>query len=385
MRSCPSRPTSDRVAGVVPLYAVCLLLALMLIPLWLLWWSSRRRRQPDDRRRPAIDVIIPAYNEEENIARLLRSVDVAAGRYGGPVRVVVSNDGSADRTEQIAVAAVARLRHARGSVLTSPTAASPQRSTAGWRSPGAEYRVRIDADCVMGQDALAYWCCGSATGISAWWAPCSSPAAGHRDVVPPACGPWRRCSSSGLPGWARAWSMASSSFPARSPSSGGRPPPRPGVPHRDERRGHRSHHAVRAAWLPIRHRSGGSGATRTCRGARASSSSSGPAGRGPASTSTPGMSRCAAAWPAAGVVLDDAPGILLVLPAGGRGAPIFMPGILPVLIPATGRTSPPSPWSSRRLRRTARAGQRAVCDQVRALAQPAVGSWLASPMRSFGA
>ena len=25
----------------VPLYAVCLLLALMLIPLWLLWWSSR--------------------------------------------------------------------------------------------------------------------------------------------------------------------------------------------------------------------------------------------------------------------------------------------------------------------------------------------------------
>jgi cellulose synthase/poly-beta-1,6-N-acetylglucosamine synthase-like glycosyltransferase len=139
----------------VPLYAVCLLLALMLIPLWLLWWSSRRLPEPDDRR-PAIDVIIPAYNEEENIARLLRSVDVAAGRYGGPVRVVVSNDGSADRTEQIAVAAVARLRHARGSVLTRPNGGQSAALNRGLAITGAEICVRIDADCVMGQDALAY-------------------------------------------------------------------------------------------------------------------------------------------------------------------------------------------------------------------------------------
>ena len=47
-------------------------------------------------------MIIPAYNEEENIVRVLESIDVAAGRYGGPVRVVLSNDGSYDATEQIA-------------------------------------------------------------------------------------------------------------------------------------------------------------------------------------------------------------------------------------------------------------------------------------------
>ena len=58
--------------------------------------------QPDRTAGPPVDVIVPAYNEEDNIARLLRSIDVAAARYGGPVRVVVSNDGSSDRTEQIA-------------------------------------------------------------------------------------------------------------------------------------------------------------------------------------------------------------------------------------------------------------------------------------------
>ena len=36
-------------------------------------------------------MIIPAFNEELLIANLLHSVDVAAGRYGGPVRVVSFN------------------------------------------------------------------------------------------------------------------------------------------------------------------------------------------------------------------------------------------------------------------------------------------------------
>jgi cellulose synthase/poly-beta-1,6-N-acetylglucosamine synthase-like glycosyltransferase len=139
----------------VPLYAVCLLLALMLIPLWLLWWSRRSLPEPDDRR-PAVDVIIPAYNEEENIARLLRSVDAAAERYGGPVRVVVSNDGSADRTQQIAAAEIARLRHARGSVLTGPNGGQSAALNRGLAITAAEICIRIDADCVMGQDALVY-------------------------------------------------------------------------------------------------------------------------------------------------------------------------------------------------------------------------------------
>jgi cellulose synthase/poly-beta-1,6-N-acetylglucosamine synthase-like glycosyltransferase len=140
----------------VPLYAVCLLLSVMLVPLWLLWFASRRLPEPDDRYRPPVDVLIPAYNEQENIARLLRSVDVAARRYGGQVRVVVSNDGSLDRTEEIAARETARLRFARGSVLTGPNGRQSAALNRALAVTDAEICVRIDADCVMGPDALRY-------------------------------------------------------------------------------------------------------------------------------------------------------------------------------------------------------------------------------------
>ncbi len=48
--------------------------------------------------RPPIEVIIPAFNEELNIAHLLRTIDTAAGRYEGPVRVIMCDDGSTDDT-----------------------------------------------------------------------------------------------------------------------------------------------------------------------------------------------------------------------------------------------------------------------------------------------
>jgi cellulose synthase/poly-beta-1,6-N-acetylglucosamine synthase-like glycosyltransferase len=106
----------------VPLYAVSMLFLLMFAPLWLIWWANRTLPSPGPDR-PPVDIIIPAYNERDNIVRLLRSIDIAAGRYGGPVRVVVSDDGSVDDTAELAA---------------------------------AEIIVRVDADCVLGPDALVY-------------------------------------------------------------------------------------------------------------------------------------------------------------------------------------------------------------------------------------
>ena len=46
---------------------------------------------------------------------------MAAGRYGGPVRVVLANDGSYDATERAGrTRPIARFRYARGEVLTAP-------------------------------------------------------------------------------------------------------------------------------------------------------------------------------------------------------------------------------------------------------------------------
>lgn len=139
----------------VPLYAISILFTLLFAPLWVLWWAARRLPEPGPDR-PAVDVIIPAYNEEENMARLLRSIDVAAGRYGGPVFVLVSDDGSTDRTAEIAHEEVARFTHARGRVLTAPNGRQAAALNRGLAVTSADICVRIDADCVMGPDALVY-------------------------------------------------------------------------------------------------------------------------------------------------------------------------------------------------------------------------------------
>jgi cellulose synthase/poly-beta-1,6-N-acetylglucosamine synthase-like glycosyltransferase len=139
----------------LPLYAVSMLFIFMFAPLWLLWWVHRKLPEPGPYR-PPVDIIIPAYNETDNIARLLRSVDVAAARYGGPVRVVVSNDGSIDDTAQVAEDEIGYFRHARGRVLTGPNrrqSAALNRAIAATR---AEIIIRVDADCVLGEDTLVY-------------------------------------------------------------------------------------------------------------------------------------------------------------------------------------------------------------------------------------
>jgi cellulose synthase/poly-beta-1,6-N-acetylglucosamine synthase-like glycosyltransferase len=139
----------------LPLYAVSLLFAAVFAPLCLLWWLAPRLPVPGQDA-PPVDVVIPAYNEAENIARLLASIDVAARRYGGPVRVIVSDDGSADDTAAIARAAIVAFRHSTGQVLTTPNGGQAMALNRALALTSADIVLRIDADCVLGQDALVY-------------------------------------------------------------------------------------------------------------------------------------------------------------------------------------------------------------------------------------
>lgn len=57
-------------------------------------------------------LIIPAYNEEQYLPRLLDSVDVARERYAGgadAIEVIVANNASTDRTAEIAAARGCRV------------------------------------------------------------------------------------------------------------------------------------------------------------------------------------------------------------------------------------------------------------------------------------
>ena len=68
-----------------------------------------KMNSPNDLR---FSVIIPAYNEEQYLPRLLDSIDVARSNYSGgaaAVEVIVANNDSTDRTAEIAEARGARV------------------------------------------------------------------------------------------------------------------------------------------------------------------------------------------------------------------------------------------------------------------------------------
>ncbi|HVX43161.1 MAG TPA: glycosyltransferase [Mycobacteriales bacterium] len=139
----------------VPLYAMSLYYVVSFVPLFIMYKLNGKPPGPTAER-PPVDVIVPAYNEEENLARLMRSLDVAARKYGGPVRVVISNDGSTDSTEQIARAEIEKFRYARGEVLNGKNGKQARALNRAIAVTESDIIVRIDADCVMGEDALVY-------------------------------------------------------------------------------------------------------------------------------------------------------------------------------------------------------------------------------------
>jgi len=71
---------------------------------------------------PRFSLIIPAYNEERLLERLLDSVDAARTAYGrgDAIEVIVADNASTDRTAVIAATRGCRGRHRRR--VTSPSA-----------------------------------------------------------------------------------------------------------------------------------------------------------------------------------------------------------------------------------------------------------------------
>ena len=59
--------------------------------------------------RPYLSLVIPAYDEQENIEPLLARVEGALARIGKPFEVIIVDDGSTDRTPQLLQDAMARF------------------------------------------------------------------------------------------------------------------------------------------------------------------------------------------------------------------------------------------------------------------------------------
>jgi cellulose synthase/poly-beta-1,6-N-acetylglucosamine synthase-like glycosyltransferase len=103
-----------------------------------------------------IDVIIPAYNEEAVIVPTLLAVDAAAGRHGGPVNVILVNDGSTDRTRELVAQAMESFRYATGRIIDGKHGGKSATLNAALVETTTDIVVRIDADTLVGEWSLFY-------------------------------------------------------------------------------------------------------------------------------------------------------------------------------------------------------------------------------------
>ncbi len=142
-------------AVVQPTFAGSALLVFLVVPLTFFLFQValflfRRKERPGkpDNPAPPLDVIMAAWNEEAQIVATLRRIELAAIAYGGPVRVIIADDGSTDHTAELAEAmnyqtaariVVLRCKHAgKGPALNSALEFAT-----------ADIVVRIDADILV--------------------------------------------------------------------------------------------------------------------------------------------------------------------------------------------------------------------------------------------
>jgi cellulose synthase/poly-beta-1,6-N-acetylglucosamine synthase-like glycosyltransferase len=140
-------------AGLVFAFTILLLLPLMSFELFALigrplYFRDLKRESlpPVSVYHPSVSILIPAYNEEEWIGEAIAHADYAAGLYPGSTEIVVGNDGSTDRTLELARAAIAKLEHAKGYVVDLPHGGKSNALNGALAVARGEIVIRADGD-----------------------------------------------------------------------------------------------------------------------------------------------------------------------------------------------------------------------------------------------
>ncbi len=169
--------------GIFPAFTVLLLLPSLALPIWALlnrpayfrYWKDRPPPSLEEFH-PSVSVLIPAFNEEAELREAILSADRASARYPGLVTIVVGNDGSTDRTSEIARAAIAELEHSTGVVLDLPHGGKSQALNSALLLAPGEIVVRLDADSRISErtgfgPAVAYLADPSVGGVQGYLQP----------------------------------------------------------------------------------------------------------------------------------------------------------------------------------------------------------------------
>lgn len=106
---------------------------------------------------PRVAVLIPAYNEETVIVRTIRSVMMSNYKN---LRIVVIDDGSKDRTLEVAMAAYPKeIESGRLTLLTKPNGGKAEALNFALEQIEEEIYIGIDADGVIAHDAISRLVC----------------------------------------------------------------------------------------------------------------------------------------------------------------------------------------------------------------------------------
>ena len=112
--------------------------------------EADKMEDPKPKRYPSIDIIVPAFNEEKNIADAINSL--LSLRYPGKMRIIVVDDGSTDNT-----LSVARSFESKGVVVVSkPNGGKASAINEGLKRADSELVAVLDADSVVQPDALQF-------------------------------------------------------------------------------------------------------------------------------------------------------------------------------------------------------------------------------------
>ncbi|HWR15884.1 MAG TPA: glycosyltransferase [Terriglobales bacterium] len=115
--------------------------------------GSRSDRKPKPEFTPPVAVLIPAFNEEKVIERTVRAVLMS---HYPNFRVIVIDDGSKDRTYEVAKTAFAKeITAGKVLVLTKPNAGKAEALNHALTFVTEEIFVGIDADTVIAREAIA--------------------------------------------------------------------------------------------------------------------------------------------------------------------------------------------------------------------------------------
>ncbi len=139
-------------------FTIFLLVPVLSLPIFALttrplYFRQVRRRSlpPLSVYHPSVSILIPAYNEEEWIAGCIRSADLAAAKYPGSVELIVGNDGSTDRTSELARQAIAQLKHSTGLVVDLPHGGKSNALNGALALANGEIALRLDGDTYISE------------------------------------------------------------------------------------------------------------------------------------------------------------------------------------------------------------------------------------------